>query len=540
MSSLARSALLLAALLQRLTGDPAPTDPRNVTLLSRNFRVLLTWLPADNHPPDVLYSVECFQPNKWKAVCTNITETECDITCMDCGSPNKKYSARVRASSEGLLPSWKEAAPFDYYDGVELGPPELKVNDTDPELIVEAIVDVPDCMVFLFLGLKCELRWWKAGTDDHDYLNCDVDYLQINKTGYSGNYCMSARTTFSLGEQFHSAYSEPLCLMLNEETRWRIPLVIGIVLVLLAALTAAVVFVYLCAYRGTYGLNSPMALDFVHMRPTTPKQPEQREEYLAFINVQPEGKGNPVSLASSLLEDSEEEEGNCGGYTERWQAPQTEPSEEECMESESESETDSQGHRSSASNPQAGSPQALKVLAFSRDRAFLENREYFLEMDNVRDPSGCQTRGEPFTGVEGCLLHSRSPDCSQVPLPLPQLPFGTCDFTIPPATQRIPAGGVHELQRCSETTDLLALLPSVQEDIRFQTLQLSEDSGQASCSSCWDRAELMEDTAELSQPVVLGVSPGEVTRAENIHGDLEAGIGQERRCQGGGHYMSRE
>ncbi|XP_030075362.1 interferon lambda receptor 1 [Microcaecilia unicolor] len=553
MSSSGCFACLLLAFLQRLDAcalsfcSPALQDhlpqlqpPQNVTLFSRNFRVFLSWVPVDGYPPDVMYTVGRCNENKWELVCANITGTECEVTCTD---TRDKYEACVRASSQGLVSSWKEAKRFDYAEDMELGPPNLQVNQTDTELTIGATVHSPDCKQMRFLNLKYDLSWWQAGTNDHEiYTNNDIEHSVTIKTRkYSGSYCMSARTTYTELKTFRSAYSKPLCLVLDEKIRWEVPVLMSVVLVSLLSLLTVLVFLYFYIYKAG-GVRTPTALDFTNIR-TAPHKPPQEYKGSILEDCVVCTVEQCIFLAPSLLEeeDSEEDGGTYGEYTERRQVGLS----QECTENEA----DSQGHLSSASDSDARYSEDLKDLGFPcfalRDRIqegscpFPESRELPIsDPGDLRDPGSCQRKEEPLTFGDS-LLPNRSPDWSQ-------LPTGFHSFIMPPAAQCVPAAGGRETQQppCLRRTALLEHetdegLPDICEGICLQSLQLAEDGGQTCSSSCENRAELVEDTAELTQPIVLGGSSEEESRAEDIHVALKAEVSQNGVGQRGGHYISR-
>nr|XP_033812897.1 interferon lambda receptor 1 isoform X1 [Geotrypetes seraphini] len=528
--------LLLLAFLHQLHARPPGPDhirqlqpPQNVTLFSRNFRVFLSWVPVDGYPPGVMYTVQSWSQKKWRSACTDITSAECEITCVDKYDLLDKYRARVRASSQGLPSSWKEAKYFDYQEDMELGPPELQVLlHTKTELTIGATVSVPDCQEMRFLNLKYNLGWWKAGTSDRlNYTN--NGNVTINKSKYFGNYCMSAGTTYVGVKTFQSTYSEPLCLVLSEKTRWEVPVIMGVMLVSLLTLLTTLVSLYFYAFKAG-GIRSPKALDFAKITTVPHKQPEEHEgsvlkEYLVCTVDQ------CTFLAPSLLEgeDSEEDEGTYGEYTEKHQVLPV----EECIKSE----TDSQGLLSSASD--SGYFQDLKELGFlhfglgDRDQ---EGPSIFQESRALRDPSSCQSIEEPLNFGDSSQPN-RSPDWSQ-------LPTRFHDFITSPAARCFPAGDGSEAQSppCLGRAALLArqtddVLPGVCKGICFQTLQLAEDSGQTGCSTCGTDAEMVKDTAELTQPITLGGNTEEDTRAEDINVDLKTEVQQNGVCQS--HYMSR-
>ncbi|OXB77764.1 UNVERIFIED_CONTAM: hypothetical protein H355_000519, partial [Colinus virginianus] len=93
--------------------------PQNVTLLSKDFDMILTWTPGEGSPPDVLYTVKYESKgrmDKWIKVphCKNIHSISCNLTCV---IPNFfiKFRARVKATSGRLHSPWVKSQFKEYH-----------------------------------------------------------------------------------------------------------------------------------------------------------------------------------------------------------------------------------------------------------------------------------------------------------------------------------------------------------------------------------------------------------------------------------------
>ncbi|NXY92431.1 INLR1 protein, partial [Alcedo cyanopectus] len=142
--------------------------PQNVTLLSKDFDMILTWAPGEGSPPNVTYTVRYESQermNKWIKVpqCKNIQRTSCNLTCV---LPNffVKVRARVKAVSGQLQSPWVESQFKEYHLDVELAPPVLNVDVKENLLHVSASFPLPTCVESF--SWMYDLNLWEAGSED--------------------------------------------------------------------------------------------------------------------------------------------------------------------------------------------------------------------------------------------------------------------------------------------------------------------------------------------------------------------------------------
>uniref|UniRef100_A0A8C4YSH7 Fibronectin type-III domain-containing protein n=1 Tax=Gopherus evgoodei TaxID=1825980 RepID=A0A8C4YSH7_9SAUR len=300
------------------------SPPRNVTLLSKDFGMALTWLPGEGSPPDVLYTVR-YQRWQWERVqhCRNISQTTCNLTCVS--DPYNKFKARVKALSAGRQSPWVESGFMEYHFDVELAPPALEVSVTESTINVSAAFPLASCVESTFIDLKYDLDFWEAGTEDkmQYYDNMKWDKVTINTREISGNYCLSARASFQVIQLKHSEFSKPMCVLLKSKGTALLGGSKGIVplFVLLFLCTAAASILCLCK-QAAKRVKRPQALDFSHFRAPgkilekEPSEKEFFEEDLLVCMEKPALEGrrscpsvrNHISLKASLLSLWEEEE----------------------------------------------------------------------------------------------------------------------------------------------------------------------------------------------------------------------------------------
>ncbi|NXY19269.1 INLR1 protein, partial [Atrichornis clamosus] len=192
--------------------------PQNVTLLSRDFAMIVTWAPGEGSPPGVTYTVryerqDCM--DKWIKVphCKNIPRTFCNLTCA-LSNFYVKFRARVKAVSGQLQSPWVESQFKDYYSDVELAPPVLHLDVEENFIRVNASFPLPTCVENL--TWKYDLNLWEVGSEDKKNYegNFRKDTVTINSTALRGNYCVSARALYESIDLKHSEFSQPVCVPL--------------------------------------------------------------------------------------------------------------------------------------------------------------------------------------------------------------------------------------------------------------------------------------------------------------------------------------
>nr|XP_060640207.1 interferon lambda receptor 1 [Anolis sagrei ordinatus] len=203
--------------------------PRNVSLVSKDFSLFLTWLPDERYPPGVSYRVQ------WKNAfahvsamrdvphCQDISETICNITCV---SPelNNRYLVQVRAQmmdGTRILSSSEKRIVVDYEVDVDIVPPILQLRRTKDILGVNVTFTYPSCAEKIFQqDLSYDLKFWaKHGTEKpREFKGLTKNAMDIDIMDWtSGNYCVLAKAFFSKTEKW-SNFSEPICTLLPEKS----------------------------------------------------------------------------------------------------------------------------------------------------------------------------------------------------------------------------------------------------------------------------------------------------------------------------------
>ncbi|KAM5248618.1 interferon lambda receptor 1 [Ctenodactylus gundi] len=275
-------AALLVCLLRAAPGRTHLAHPQNVTLISQNFSVYLTWLPGHGSPQNVTYFVAyqgSFPPRRWQRVerCSGTSALVCSLMCLKKQDLYNKFRGRVQAASAGARSRWVESNDLDYLFEVEPAPPTLVFTRTEKILNVSAIYQLPPCVPPM--DLKYEVEFWKEGAGNKVGSPCLPPRTRFAATAYSqpvkvplqplarGYHCLRARTVYTLTFPKYSDFSEPSCFSLGTRgTNWTI-LVLPPILVLLAVLVAgSVTWKSLKGNPWFQQAKMPLALDFTGYR----------------------------------------------------------------------------------------------------------------------------------------------------------------------------------------------------------------------------------------------------------------------------------
>ncbi|XP_032859179.2 interferon lambda receptor 1 [Tyto alba] len=518
-----RRVLMALCFLWQTRGHVQPPPPQNVTLLSKDFDMILTWTPGEGSTPDVTYTVRYESQerlNKWIKVprCKNIHRTSCNLTCV---LPNffVKVRARVKAVSGRFQSPWVESQFKEYHLDVELAPPVLNVKVKENLIHVNASFPLATCVESL--SWMYDLNLWEAGSEDKKQYEgiFRKTTVTIDATALRGNYCLSARSSFQSIDFKHSKFSQPMCVLLNHKAVERkfpfsamIPL-----FVLPIFLTSS--FIICLLKQDARRKKMPHALDLSHLKAAGPafhcelsekeffrdylicteKPVSQRKTNKALARNNLPWMASFLSSSSSSSSSSEEEDDSSSfiPYTEMLQFPKRHLNSQQSRTAQAETSSDS---RSGGLSVDSESVLDLSTSGFS----------FFPVRKNEVDTSGSQ-------GNEGASL-SRSSSLGTISLTDVKFPgpreHGQHDTDRDECLEMIPlqtvAEGIcaklpaheHYLHRKAHhftkyyqkpradphvqigETSQLSEDPSTELLISFQTLQVTEDEGIASdCDS---------------------------------------------------------
>nr|XP_008541377.1 PREDICTED: interferon lambda receptor 1 isoform X2 [Equus przewalskii] len=318
---------LLLCLLQCAPGRPSLAPPQNVTLLSRNFSMYLTWLPGPGNPQDVTYFV-AYQSNpitrRWRKVekCAGIKELACPLMCLKRQDLYNKLKGRVRVVSPSAKSSWAESELLEYLFEVEPAPPILVVNRTERMLSVNATYQLPLCMHQP--DLKYEVDFWKEGTRNKTHFPATPHGQPVQiplQPAASGRHCLSARTIYTYGASKYSEFSEPTCFSLEGPgASWTFLVLLLLLLPLLVVIaTGRVIWKSFTGNLCLQRAKMPQALDFSGHRhpvptfqPSDPVSPDDlilcpQKELTRRVRVTP-GVRAPATVQAGSEDGAEQEE----------------------------------------------------------------------------------------------------------------------------------------------------------------------------------------------------------------------------------------
>ncbi|XP_013962532.2 interferon lambda receptor 1 [Canis lupus familiaris] len=318
---------LLLCLLQSALGKPCLAPPQNVTLLSRNFSVYLTWLPGPGYSQNVTYFV-AYQsaptPRRWRKVkkCAGTKELACSLMCLEKQDLYNKFKGRVWAVSPSARSPSVESKYLDYLFEVEPAPPTLVVTRTEEILSINATYQLPHCMPPP--DLKYEVDFWKEGIKNKTQFPATPRGQPVQiplQPAISGHYCLRARTIYTFGDPKYSEFSKPTCFFLGAPgTSWAFLGLLPLLLPLLLVIAIGHVFwKSLTANPWFQRAKMPLALDFSGYRhPVATFQPSG-PEYLDILVLCPQkeltrrvwpspGVRTPVIFQAGYEKNSTEEE----------------------------------------------------------------------------------------------------------------------------------------------------------------------------------------------------------------------------------------
>ncbi|XP_012975582.1 interferon lambda receptor 1 [Mesocricetus auratus] len=316
---------LFLCLLGSVPGQSRLAPPRNVTLLSQNFTVYLTWLPGLGSPPDVTYFVT-YQGypsyQRWQKVeqCAGTKSLVCPLMCLKRQDLYNKFKGRVQAvSARGKSPQ-VESKYLHYLFDVEPAPPTLVFTQMEKILWVNATYQLPPCMPYL--NLMYEVQFWKEGVEHKTQFSATEHNKPMEiplQQGASGRHCLSARTIYTLTVAKYSHFSEPSCIFIEAPgANWAVLLPLLSPL-LVAAAAAGVIWKRLEGDPWFQWVKTPHALDFSEYRcpvatfqPSAPELPDDlmlcpQRELTVRIRPFPQVR-DPGTLQGGPEEDSTEEE----------------------------------------------------------------------------------------------------------------------------------------------------------------------------------------------------------------------------------------
>ncbi|XP_051494216.1 interferon lambda receptor 1 isoform X3 [Apus apus] len=261
--------MVLCFLRQTRAGHVQPPPPQNVTLLSKDFDMILTWTPGEGSPPDLTYTVRYESQEsmgKWRKTphCKNIHRTSCNLTCV-LPSLFVKVRARVKAVSGGFSSPWVESQFKEYHLDVELAPPVLHMDVKENLIHVNASFPLATCVESF--PWTYDVNLWQAGSEYKKQYEgiFRKKTLSIDTTALEGNYCLSARSSYQSIEFKYSEFSQPVCVLLQHKGKWKLSFSASIPVFVLLVLPSSA-FITCLLKQDAKHKKMPDALDLSHLK----------------------------------------------------------------------------------------------------------------------------------------------------------------------------------------------------------------------------------------------------------------------------------
>ncbi|XP_044533036.1 interferon gamma receptor 1 [Gracilinanus agilis] len=252
---------------------PAPT---NVEIKSYNLNPQVFWnYSLMSPPPNFTVELKDYEEGKWIEVCTNISEHFCNIF-EHVKSPDLSYWARVKATIGQKESSFADSPVFRMCKQGKIGPPKLKVQMKDHQLIVDIshpliiVENKKKGIVYDHYEDECSMFSYKVYWKINGSMEASTEYIQIieeeddnqpcNETqcqliipgaSFNSEYCVSAEG-FSQNSaiwSFKFEKSEELCIKTPTEKEKDTSVLILIISLSLISIVCLLVPVLICRVR---------------------------------------------------------------------------------------------------------------------------------------------------------------------------------------------------------------------------------------------------------------------------------------------------
>ncbi|XP_027706569.1 interferon gamma receptor 1 isoform X2 [Vombatus ursinus] len=176
------------------TLEPAASivpTPTNVEITSYNLNPQVSWnYQRTSQTPTFTVELKDYKEGKWNEVCTNISHHFCNIF-DHIKRPLSYYWARVKATIGQKESSYVESKLFFMYQHGKIGPPKLKIQEKNRQLIID--IDHPLTVV------EGEEKEPVCFYYDSDYDDCNIltykVYLNINGSKITEEEAQSCNET---------------------------------------------------------------------------------------------------------------------------------------------------------------------------------------------------------------------------------------------------------------------------------------------------------------------------------------------------------
>ncbi|XP_051892670.1 uncharacterized protein LOC127581882 [Pristis pectinata] len=316
----------------------------NVSLTSKNFSLLLTWVPEERSP-EILYLTKIKPSDVWLSFpnCTNLSGEGCDVTCTieDC---YRNYQAKVGRIVPGHPTAWSLSRQFYPFFDLELGAPQLQVVLKEKSVLVLLKIKLAACKekvlkACLIDNLSYEVEFWNADERVKRPIkqSSTENKIEIKKDRLRGsNNCVSARSVYK-STMKQSNFSEPVCF--NLKAKGHQTAMIFAILVSLLGMFILIPIIVVKVKKKTSGLKIPEALDFTKNITFTQMEDYQPVEcsllYVIHCNKNEEMNEEKTVLERNIRQENiktsvlgdldcsseSDEENECSDYTENHWIP---------------------------------------------------------------------------------------------------------------------------------------------------------------------------------------------------------------------------
>ncbi|XP_043861486.1 interferon gamma receptor 1 [Dromiciops gliroides] len=211
------------------------STPTNVEIKSYNLNPEVFWdYQKMSHTPTFTVKLKSYEEGIWHEVCTNISSQSCNIF-GHIKRPVYSYWARVKATVGHYESSYAESKVFHMYEDGKIGPPNVKVQEKDRQLIIDIehpliIVegkekgpvcdyyyddDDDDCSIVTY-KVYLKINGSENDEEEWDVQSCNETQCQliIPAISFNSEYCVSAKGFYPVSEIWEITYekSEEQCI----------------------------------------------------------------------------------------------------------------------------------------------------------------------------------------------------------------------------------------------------------------------------------------------------------------------------------------
>ncbi|XP_041044311.1 interferon gamma receptor 1-like isoform X1 [Carcharodon carcharias] len=187
-------------------GDHEPPPPVNLSLISHNFKTILTWAYVNEAPEETNFTVEFmdYLTAQWQLFpsCSNIALHHCDVTKAFSLNltPTNSYYTKIKAITQFQDSQFAFTKRFNFKQNATIGAPMVEVKVHGQQISLRCIYPVVPNLTMqdgqkIDHDFKCNICVWQKGHNELPKKNCRYrkSKLKLNIKQPRVTLCVSAR-----------------------------------------------------------------------------------------------------------------------------------------------------------------------------------------------------------------------------------------------------------------------------------------------------------------------------------------------------------